>query len=239
MKLKIIANPKKPWAVALARELAPFLKEAGHHVVRSGADATVCIGGDGTILYSNHRDRLEGAILGIGGDKSYICQIHNNDWKRKVLPALEGGRKGIMTLECAIGGERSVALNDVVIHATHYRVAEMDISVSSGGKERKTQFEGDGMIVSTPMGSTGYAYSAGGDKLRPSERKISLVPICPYKRAFSPNILPEDGRVEITVGNDCAFITDGIFVRRLKRGETACVKRGPDMVFFEGVGTWE
>ncbi len=239
MRIKIIANPKKPWAVALARELLQFLKDAGHHAVRKGAEATICIGGDGTILYANHKGRLEGTILGIGGDKSYICQIHNSDWKEKALKALAGGTQRIMTLECAIGGERSVALNDVVIHATHYRVAEMDLSVSGAGPESKTQFEGDGMIVSTPMGSTGYAFSAGGEKLRPSERKISLVPICPYKRAFSPHILPEEGKVEITVGNDCAFITDGIFVRRLKKGETACVKRGPDMVFFEGVGTWE
>ncbi len=239
MKLKIIANPKKPWALALRRELLQFLKAAGHQIVRSGADATICIGGDGTILYANHKGRLEGSILGIGGDKSYICQIHNSGWRDKVLAALAGGRQSIMTLECSIGGRKSVALNDVVIHATHYRVAEMDLSVSFGGSKNATQFEGDGMIVSTPMGSTGYAYSAGGDRLGPAERKISLVPICPYKRAFSPKVLPQDGKVEITVGNDCAFITDGIFVRRLKRGETACVKRGPDMVFVEGVGTWE
>jgi NAD+ kinase len=235
MRLKIIPNPKKPWAVQLARELGPFLKGAGHRVVRKQAEATICIGGDGTILYASHKGRLEGTILGIGGDKSYICQIHNNDWKEKALAALSSGTQGIMTLECVIGPKRFIALNDIVIHATHYRVAEMD--VTAGGS--KTSFEGDGMIASTPLGSTGYAFSAGGAKLAPSERKISLVPICPYRRAFSPSMLSEETTIEITVGNDCAFITDGIFVRRLRKGEKAVVRKGPDMPFFSGVGTWE
>lgn len=236
MKLKIIPNKKKQWAVDLAGELKRRIAQSkAHAIVRGGADATVCIGGDGTILYANHKGRLEGTVLGIGGDKSYICQIHNSDWKARLDGKLSGRTQRIMTLECSIGPKRFVSLNDVVIHATHYRVAEMDISIDG----KKTSFEGDGMIVSTPLGSTGYAYSAGGDKLRPSESKISVVPICPYKRAFTPAVLDEGSSVDLTVGNDCAFITDGIFVRRLRKGETAHVKKGPDLLFFEGVGTWE
>ncbi len=236
MKLKIIPNTKKQWAVDLARELKKHIAESARHSVgKRGADATVCIGGDGTILYANHKGRLEGTVLGIGGDKSYICQIHNSDWKERLDNVLAGPVQGIMTLECSIGSRRFVSLNDMVIHATHYRVAEMDIYIDG----KKTSFEGDGMIVSTPMGSTGYAYSAGGEKIRPSERKISVVPICPYRRAFTPAVLDEGSSVDLTVGNDCAFITDGIFVRRLRKGETAHVKKGPDLPFFEGVGTWE
>ncbi|HSB47841.1 MAG TPA: hypothetical protein VLD37_07555 [Candidatus Bilamarchaeum sp.] len=232
MKIKIIANPKKTWAVELASRLAPELSGAGHRVVKKGAEATICIGGDGTILYASHRGRIEGAILGIGGDKSYICQLHNRDWRDMLLPALARGHERIMTLDCAIGEMRYVALNDVVVHATHYRVAEMDVSVDGS----MTSFEGDGMIVSTPLGSAAYAYSAGGEKLKPIERKISLVPICPYKRAFRPGLLGEGSKIEITVGSDCAFITDGIFVRNLKKGERVSVRKGPDVTFFGGVG---
>jgi NAD+ kinase len=236
MKIKIIANPKKSWAVELAGALAPILTGAGHKVVKRGADATICIGGDGTILYASHRKRIEGPILGIGGDKSYICQIHRNDWKEKLLPSLGGGREKIMALECAVGAKRFIALNDVVVHATHYRVAEMDVSIETEERKLEAQFEGDGMIISTPLGSAAYAYSAGGEKLKPKERKISLVPICPYKRAFLPKVLPENSRITIKAGSDCAFITDGIFVRNLKKGESVFVKKGPDMIFFGGVG---
>lgn len=235
MKIKIIANPKKFWALELAKKLAPTLLGAGHRIVRRGAEATICVGGDGTILYANHRKRIEGTVLGIGGEKSYICQLRKGE-EGSVLEALSKPSEGIMTLDCLIGQNRFIALNDVVVHATHYRVAEMDVRLETGDRMQDTAFEGDGMIASTALGSAAYAYSAGGQMLRPPERKISLVPICPYKRAFAPQVLPEDSRIRITAGSDCAFITDGIFVRRLKKGEAVEVRKGPDMEFFGGVG---
>ena len=235
MKIKIIANPKKSWAVELAKKLAPILKGAGHRVVKRLADATICIGGDGTILYANHRGRIEGTILGIGGDKSYVCQLRRHDIG-KVLRALSGPVQKIMTLDCSIGQRRYIALNDIVVHATHYRVAEMDVRIATTTGKQETEFEGDGMIVSTPLGSAAYAYSAGGEKLKPDERKLSVVPICPYKRAFRPEVLGEDSRISIKAGSDCAFIMDGIFVRRLKKGETLEARKGPDLPFFGGVG---
>jgi NAD+ kinase len=232
MKIKILANPKKQWAKDIEKELGPFLSGA-HTVVKRGADATICIGGDGTILFANYKGRIAGPILGIGGDKSYICQLHKDDWKGKLAQLLASGkREKVMTIGCELGNRTLLALNDIVIHATHYRVAEMDVTVEG----KTTSFEGDGMIISTALGSAAYAYSAGGQKISPIERKLNLVPICPYKRAFSPQMLPEDADVSITVGSDCAFITDGIFVRRLRKGERASVGKGPDLLFFEGVG---
>lgn len=234
MKLKIIPNPKKAWASELASELKAFLS-GKHAIVRSGADATVCIGGDGTILYAGHKGRIQGPILGIGGDKSYICQLRKDNWKGGIVPLLASAkRERIMALRCSLGARQFIAMNDAVIHASHYRVAEMDVSI--GG--RTVSFEGDGMIISTALGSAAYAFSAGGERIAPTERKLSLVPICPYKRAFSPKVLPEDSNVVITVGSDCAFIIDGIFVRRLRRGEKVQISKGPDIAFFEGVGRY-
>jgi NAD+ kinase len=236
MLLKIIPNPKKTWAKELAGELKTLLSPA-HSFVRSGAEATICIGGDGTILYAHYKGRLEGAVLGIGGDKSYICQLRKDNWKDSVAVLLGNPkRERIATLVCQLGQRHLAALNDAVIHATHYRVAEMDVEIKSAGSGHKTQFEGDGMIISTALGSAAYAYSAGGDKLAPTESKLSLVPICPYKRAFSPRVLSEDSSIKVTVGNDCAFIIDGIFVRRLRKGEAVEIKKGPGLAFFEGVG---
>lgn len=238
MRIKLIANPKKDWARALAREIASYLtQDTEHKTVRSMADATICIGGDGTILYAGYKKRLEGAIIGIGGDKSYICQLHRKRWREGLSGLLSSGRvEKIMTLECVIGQRRFCAINDAVIHATHYRVAEMDVSVKTQNTKHKTQFEGDGLIISTALGSAAYAYSAGGERILPTESKLSLVPICPYKRAFSPTVLGEDSRAEVTVGSDCAFIIDGIFVRRLRKGEIVRARMGAAMEFFEGSG---
>ena len=245
MRIKLIANPKKDWARALAREIASYLAQnTEHKTVRAGADATICIGGDGTILYANYKGRIEGAIIGIGSDKSYICQLHRDDWKSGLGELLASEkRERIMSLECSIGERSFIALNDIVIHATHYRVAEMRVSVETGNPEQETgnreletEFEGDGMIISTALGSAAYAFSAGGARLPPTESKLSLVPICPYKRAFSPQVLPEDSKVGITVGSDCAFIIDGIFVRRLRKGESVRASKGKPLAFFEGAG---
>lgn len=235
MKIKIIANPKKNWAKQLAQDLRTFLLSK-HSVVRSGAEATICIGGDGTILYAVHKNRVGGSIIGIGGDKSYICQLNKDNWKEKIINLIDSpGREKIMTLICESSGKTYRALNDIVIHATRYRVVEMDVTLD----DKTTSFEGDGMIVSSSIGSAAYAFSAGGKKFKPTDRKIIVVPICAYKRAFSPSTLEENGKTSIKVGADCAFIIDGIFIRNLKSEEIVYVEKGSDMIFFSGVGRYE
>ena len=233
MKVKIIANPRKPWAKELAKEVAAFLKPV-HTIVKRGADATICIGGDGTILYASHKGRIGGAVLGIGGPQSYICQTTRSSWKNHILKILNTGKTiEAMALTASIGSEHFTALNDFVIHATHYRVAELDVSYGPG----KASFQGDGVIISSALGSPAYAYSAGADKFGPTERKLIVVPICPYRRAFSPQVLGEDAAVEVRVGSDCAFIADGIFVRKLDAGEIVRIAKGRNIIFFEGVGS--
>ena len=234
MRIKIIANPKKDWAKALAREVGEFVTAGSkHQIVSRGAEATICVGGDGTILYANHKGRLEGAVLGIGSNKSYICQLHKNDWRGSILHILESESKvSVMMLEGQVGGKTIGAINDFVVHATRYRVVELDVETNGN----RSTFEGDGIIFSSAMGSTSYAYSAGGEKFGPLERKILVVPICPHRRTFSPLTLAENATASVTVGRDCAFIVDGVFVRKLKAGERLSVKKGKDMIFFGGVG---
>ncbi|MFH1785420.1 MAG: hypothetical protein ABH842_03245 [Candidatus Micrarchaeota archaeon] len=231
MKIKIIANPKKAWAKALAKKISDFLSQK-HIIVTKEADATVCIGGDGTVLYAGHNGDIEGAVLGIGGDTSYICQIHHKNWKESVKILESKKFEKIMTLNCEVSGKSYRVLNDIVVHATHYRVVEMGVKT----KGRIYFFEGDGMIISSPVGSTAYAFSAGGRKFKPKERNISVVPICAYKRAFLPLVLSENEKVSIKAGSDCAFILDGIFIRNLKPGEVVNIRKGSDMIFFNGVG---
>lgn len=235
MKIKIIANPKKQWARQVAKELRDFLLPK-HFIVRTNAEATICIGGDGTILYAVHKNRISGAIIGIGGNKSYICQLNERNWKDKLLNLIDNSeREKILTLICESDNRKYRALNDVVIHATRYRVVEMDVTLDGN----TTSFEGDGMIVSSSIGSAAYAFSAGGKKFKPTDRKMVVVPICAYKRAFNPSVLEENGRTSIKVGADCAFIIDGIFIRNLKSEEIVYVEKGSDMIFFSGVGRYE
>ena len=247
MLIKIIPNPKKQWAKEIAKEVKLFLISQNSKqnpkqqnterfkFVTRGAEVTICIGGDGTILYANHKGKIEGTILGIGSEKSYICQLNQTNWKQKILVVLDRNVTKtikIMTIQAEVNGENYTAINDFVIHATHYRVAEIEIDVDN----KLSSFEGDGLIVSSSIGSTGYAYSAGGEKLAPENRKIEVIPICPYKRTFSAQTITENSLVTVTPGNDCAFILDGIFIKKLKKGERVKIQKGPNKIFFEGVG---
>ena len=236
MRLKLIPNPKKSWTKKLVQDVKSFLRRKGHRTVRKDADVTICIGGDGTILYANHMHRLQGSVIGIGTKNSHICQLTRSSWKKNLIKLLKKGRKlRIMAIRARIGKHRFSALNDFVMHAKNYRVMKMDVRV--GGK--KNSFYGDGIIMSSALGSAAYAYSAGGRKLRTTERKISVVPICPYRRTFSPVVLDGNEKISVKVGGDCAFIIDGIFVRHLKKRETVHVERGNEIEFFEGVGEYK
>ncbi|MBI5224084.1 NAD(+)/NADH kinase [Candidatus Micrarchaeota archaeon] len=230
MKIKIIHNPTKQWATDLAKELNAKLKKIGHQIVRKGADATICIGGDGTILFAHHKGRLEGSVLGIGSKTSYICQLRNDNWKEQIERILSEHKTFLaLTLQTSINGKKYVAINDFVIHASNYRVLDMEVE--------GVLFEGDGVIVSTGVGSAAYAYSAGGERYKPEEEKIQIVPICAYKRRLIAKTFGGEKEIEIKVGKNCAFIGDGILLTYLKEGEKMRIKRGENITFFEGVGT--
>jgi NAD+ kinase len=89
------------------------------------------------------------------------------------------------------------------------------------------------MIISTPTGSTGYAYSAGGKILPLNSKKIELVPICPYKRAFQTSTAGENTEISMSCDRSSSLIIDGIFIRKLKHGEMVKVKKDKALVFLE------
>ncbi len=233
MRIKIIPNPKKRWSVQISHQVRTLLSKLGHETVEKDAEATICIGGDGSILYANHMRMLEGKILGIGSRSSYICQLGKGDWRKKLRKLLErNSTEKIMTLQSGAGRRMIKALNDFVIHTPDYRVITIYLTVN--GKEHS--FEGDGIIVSSALGSASYAYSAGGRKLSPAAKKAIIVPICPYKRAFRPVILEPGRKVGIRCDRESAFIVDGMFVRHLKKNEKITIQANGFLRFFSGVG---
>lgn len=228
MRVKLSPNQQKPWAVQLARQIAVFLQRRGFQVVQKNAESTICIGGDGTIYYNHYKGRLEGRIIGIGSKTSFICQATRKNWKKR-LPVLlkrKGNRR--ITLRAKEKGRWLTALSDVVIHTHDYRVIKVFVKV----RHRIHTFEGDGIIVATPMGSTGYAYSAGGPKVPGNQKNILLVPICPYQRAFKPLLLkPPLAKISLWSDRTSDLIIDGILIGRLKKGERIHVHSGKEVVF--------
>jgi NAD+ kinase len=158
------------------------------------ADMMVCLGGDGTFLRVARKTYKKGLpILGINlGNLGFLTEVDKNDISKAVDCILEGRYRieERMMLEASIikkgePVERDVALNDVVISRGAFpRVLHLKVYIDG---QFLDCFPSDGIIISSPTGSTAYSLSAGGPIIDPDTELILLTPICPhilYSRSF-------------------------------------------------------
>lgn len=173
------------------------------------ADAAIVLGGDGTILRSaQYAIREQCPILGVNlGRVGYMAEIGKDEVA--LITRLFEGRYKIserMTLNVrVIDGDRSYtvceyALNDAVFHSASIgRV--LGFTVYCDGA-RVAEHRGDGVIVSTPTGSTAYSMSAGGPVLDPVLECICVTPVCSVSPAARSMIFSADGEFHITACSD-------------------------------------
>jgi NAD+ kinase len=172
--------------------------------IGAGADLVIAVGGDGTLLaaarsVARHRVPIIGVNLGRLG---FLTDIPANDLEAMVIKVLEGQatlERRVM-LQGAVVREgkaifEGVALNDVVV-SRGAMGSMIEYSVDVDG-EFVYSVRADGLIVSTPTGSTAYALSAGGPILHPSLPAITLVPISPHTLSNRPVAIPSDSVIEI------------------------------------------
>ncbi len=159
------------------------------------ADVLVCFGGDGTILHAAHEANARGIpVLGVNlGSIGFMAELEHGELS--LLSRLAGGRFGIerrMMLDVCVRREGRVvfseqALNDAVI--TKGAVARvLDLEVT-GDRVTISSFAGDGLVVSTPTGSTAYSMAAGGPIVEPTAANIIIPPICAHSLHAKPFVL--------------------------------------------------
>jgi NAD+ kinase len=213
-KLAFVYNSEKPGAAELAQELleiarlggAKKLKLSGdRHLPRAfftGCDACCVIGGDGTLLGT-----VRGAaaadipIIGVNqGSLGFLTTFSADEARAQFAALLEGdyGLARRTLLNCKTGPRRSdIALNDVLIKdAKPSRIVRLE--VFANGK-LVTDYTCDGLIFSTPTGSTAYNLAAGGPIIHPSAGVIAMTPICPHTLSNRTIIFRDD--VKLTVVN--------------------------------------
>ena len=172
-----------------------------------GADFIVVMGGDGTILsVARHYGRLGLPILGVNlGGLGFLTEVSLDELyailEEYVLPGkFEVDERMVLTVSLIREGEtiwRENVLNDAVINkGALARIAELATWIDA---EHLTTYRADGLIVSTPTGSTAYTLSAGGPIAYPTLRHIILLPICPHTLSNRPIILPETVTVAVTL----------------------------------------
>ncbi len=188
-----------------------------------GLDLLVTLGGDGTLLRGARKvTGRDVPVLGINlGHLGFLTSSSGSDLET----AFERLRSGEFTLdrrttlEAAVLGrdgreDPRVALNDFVVHSGGAaRVSRLDLFVGHDGtREKIGSFVGDGVIVSTPTGSTAYSLSAGGPIVAPGVDCILVTPICPHTLAVRPLVLAADERVLVREAGppaDLALTVDG------------------------------
>lgn len=167
----------------------------------------VVLGGDGTLLGAARKIGQYGVpILGVNlGGLGFLTVVP----LERLYPTVEmmiEGRLQVQTrlmLETRVIREkgevcRFLVLNDVVINkSTLARIIDLDVTIDD---EFLTTFRADGLIISTPTGSTAYNLSAGGPILYPSMETFLLTPICPFTLTNRPIIFPDTSIIRITMG---------------------------------------
>ncbi len=169
----------------------------------SDCDAVIAVGGDGTIIHSSrHAAMAEKPILGINvGRLGFVAGLETDELD-KLKKLIDGDYtiENRMMLEIRLVNqgkeETHLALNDAVI-ARGALSRILDIAVHFNDKN-VCEYRADGLIISTPTGSTAYSLSAGGPVIDPSINCILLSPICPHSLLTRPVIFGPDAKLSVT-----------------------------------------
>ncbi|MBE9503594.1 MAG: NAD(+)/NADH kinase [Proteobacteria bacterium] len=248
-KIGVILKKNKPEAVELAHKLAPWFEERGieaffeHEVanelgLENGhgkseipdlVDLIIVLGGDGTLLSVA---RLVGStcvpILGVNlGSLGFLTEITVEE----LFPMLEKIMGGDFELEERMMLRASIyrhgelitsysALNDVVINkGAIARIIDLEATIDD---QYLTLYRVDGLIISTPTGSTGYSLAAAGPIVYPSLHAMIITPICPFTLNNRPIMIPDNSKVKVTLKTenvDHLLTMDGQVTFALKAGD--------------------
>jgi len=193
-------------------------------------DAVISFGGDGTML-SACRDMLNKDIpvMGINVGKLGFLAEYPVDDIDTALDFLITGKYRIVDRSCLlteINGETILAVNDFIIEKKN---TVRLITIKAYTDEHfVADYRADGLIVTTPTGSTGYSLSCGGPIIPPSANVICLTPVAPHTLTLRPLVLPDSSVISLSIeshSGEAGVVADGIIERRLKNGEKIIIRK--------------
>mgnify|MGYP001586176433 CR=1 FL=1 len=252
-RVGIVIKPHAPQVGELLRSLLAYLDErridcvleeaaarklgrpggAARPDVAGASDLVVVLGGDGTLLSVAYCAAQAGVpVMGVNlGRLGFLTEIPVAE-AFLALDAFLAGAPDIISprslLEVATESGPAYCVNDVVI--TKGAVARMiEFTIFIDGEAVAT-LKADGLIVSTPTGSTAYSLSAGGPIIHPQVPAVVLTPICPHTLTYRPLIIPSGSEVAIkllTGGEEVYLTLDGQRGASLVRSDTVRIRKAP------------
>ena len=241
---KVIADLRgRGMTVCLDFATADKLNDRGPCVTKGElgrkSDLLITFGGDGTLLSVARQAPSGVPIIGVNmGTLGFLTEIRVEEFP-SVLERVLAGKftsESRVTFDVLVRGEGHEpktyrVLNDATINKSALaRIVDMRVTVS--GLFVST-FRADGLIVSTPTGSTAYNLSAGGPIVYPTMGAIVITPICPHMLTNRPIVLPDDLEIEIAIStpNQETFLTlDGQEGLPITERDRVCIKKSTDTV---------
>ncbi len=180
------------------------------------ADAYLVFGGDGTMLYAGVNSPCK--ILGVNlGNVGFLAEFEPDTAISVIADALRNAptkERGLLT--ATVNGKKFHALNDITVRSTSYRPIYMKLYVNG---KYVDDYHADGLIVSSPTGSTAYSLSAGGPVLAPDVEGIVVNPVCPHSLHSRALVLSHNAVVEIIPNtDDAAAVADGNEIEKCTDG---------------------
>lgn len=225
-KIGIVSKPEREDLPAIVKELANWLEHKGvefgpdrvtaaylgreggfpREEMPDGFDLVIVLGGDGTLLSAARAvGARETPLLAVNlGGLGFMMTTRPDELFDELGRVLEGNfsiqSRRVLEAEVVREGEalqNYFALNDVVVNKLAIaRLLHLDAFVDG---EFVCRYRADGLIISTPTGSTAYSLAAGGPIMFPSVQAICLSPICPHTLTNRPVVVPETSRVEVVI----------------------------------------
>ena len=203
----------------------------------SQSDLIVTFGGDGTILHAAKVVGSRGTpILGVNlGRLGFLTEVAPDEIEEALERVLNGRydieERMILDIRADCFEEARFALNDIVIEkGTSFRLIEIEEVVSG---ELVRRYTADGLIISTPTGSTAYSLSAGGPIVHPEVDALIMTPICPHSLSARTVVVPSDRTISVRVraGRDGAvLIVDGRLEVQLKPEDRVVVRKASHQI---------
>lgn len=194
------------------------------------ADVVISFGGDGTML-SIARDLIKTdlPIMGVNvGKLGFLAEYPTSDLEKSLGDLLRGDYRIVerAAIEARIGEETYYALNEFVIEKKDS--SKMITVAAYANKNHIANYRADGLILSTPTGSTAYSLSAGGPLIAPSTEAFCITPICPHSLNLRPLVLPDSSEITLETFSPTGaanFVADGATECALKNSQKVIIRK--------------
>jgi len=257
MRLFIVANKTRPAVEPFLDARLPWIRQqvefvgldtdCGQPLDQVEADAVLVLGGDGTLLgaarrLNGKRIPLMGVNFGrLGFLANFTPDEFEHDFDRLVRGELPISPRQILQVTVDAHGVqrfKSVALNDAVVTAgPPYHLIELVLTMQGGTGKGAVHCSGDGVIISTPSGSTAYNLAAGGPIVTVGVEAVAITPICPHSLSFRPVVVPMTSTITISpvrVNEGTTLFCDGQSTTRLHVGDKVTIRRADhDVLLYD------